>query len=136
MEKTTKIDNDHADEQIEVEGSSISSNSNENEKADQEEFRRACFIQKNANSHPGRTPTTMTTIHGRPPSREPINPHNTPISQSTQNSKNSSSPYRGIVFPTKIHAIPSGTGHQVERLRPRIHPSHWRSGRFPEDAAA
>jgi hypothetical protein len=38
MDKTTKIDNDHADEQIEVEGSSISSKSEDN--AEQDEFRK------------------------------------------------------------------------------------------------
>jgi hypothetical protein len=39
MDKTTKIDNDHADEQIEVEGSSISSKSEDN--GDHDEFRKA-----------------------------------------------------------------------------------------------
>jgi hypothetical protein len=43
MEKTTKIENDHADEQIEVEGSSISSKSDE--AGENDEFRNTSLMQ-------------------------------------------------------------------------------------------
>jgi hypothetical protein len=43
MEKTTKIENDHADEQIEVEGSSISSKSED--AGEHDEFRNLSSTQ-------------------------------------------------------------------------------------------
>jgi hypothetical protein len=48
MEKTTKIENDHADEQIEVEGSSISSKSEE--AGENDEFRKIPLMQSKGRS--------------------------------------------------------------------------------------
>jgi hypothetical protein len=77
MDKTTKIDNDHADEQIEVEGSSISSKSDEN--GDHDEFRKGWGMQRNRSNRHGRTPMPTRT-RGRWQCRAPMSPHSTPIS--------------------------------------------------------
>ena len=57
MEKTTKIENDHADEQIEVEGSSISSKSED--AGEHDEFRNLSSTQNRGKNQWGKMPTTM-----------------------------------------------------------------------------
>ncbi len=92
MDKTTKIDNDHADEQIEVEGSSISSKSEDN--GDHDEFRKAEPMQRSRSSPPDRMLTTTTTP-GKSLSREPTSHPNMPIFPSVPSSRSSSNPSRG-----------------------------------------
>lgn len=59
MEKTTKIENDHADEQIEVEGSSISSKSDE--AGEHDEFRKSSPMQSKGKNQSAKTQITMKT---------------------------------------------------------------------------
>lgn len=133
MDKTTKIDNDHADEQIEVEGSSISSKSED--AGDHDEFRNALFMQRNRSSPPDKMPTHTTTPE-KSPWRAPMSPHNTPIFPSAQTSRSYSSPSRGTNQKMQIHSCFARTGHPSQGICARIHPRYRRSRCLLEDAKA
>ena len=133
MEKTTKIENDHADEQIEVEGSSISSKSED--AGEHDEFRKQSSIQNRGKNQWGRMPTTMK-IKDKSQWKEPISPRNTPTFPSAQTLRNSSNPYKGNVTLIKVYSTPPGTRHQTQSICSRIYPSHWISWRFSQNAEA
>lgn len=133
MEKTTKIENDHADEQIEVEGSSISSKSED--AGEHDEFRTLSSTQNRGKNQWGKMPTTMR-IRDKSPWKEPISPPNTPTFPSAQTSRNSSNPYKGNATLIKVYSAPPGTRHQTQSICPRIYPSHWISWCFPQNAEA